>query len=263
MVPLALNILLVEDERIVAEDIADMLQEAGYFVIGPFADGASALQAFQETQPDLVLMDIQLQGDMDGVTLAEQINALRHVPIIYLTAQADAPTVARARATRPAAYLLKPFDDRSIVIAIDIAFGNFSAQQVAAHPAQERAAAQEQQKAAKERLGADTILCLNDILFVKQVYKFVKISRPNLLYIEADAGHSHIYTTTGKLTLRLSLSQIIDKLADPEMVRVHRSYAVRRSAVETISDHELIVNQRSIPMGDAFKDAFFSGFNVL
>lgn len=258
-----IKVLIVEDERIVADDIADMLQDAGYAICGYAADGETASQLFLSTNPDVVLMDVQLQGSIDGISLAEQFNALRRIPIIYLTAQGDAASVARAKATQPAAYLLKPFEERGLLIALDIAISNFTSQQAAPHPYADQAAAVIQLSAAKERLSAETILCMNDILFIKQNYKFVKIYRDELLYLEADGGHSYLYTATNKFVMRLSLSQIIERLADPQLVRIHRSYAARFSAIDTFSDTELFINGVSIPIGSAFRESFLRSFEIL
>lgn len=262
--PTSIKILIVEDESLVAEDLAAILQERGYQIVGCAGDGKSALQLFQDEQPDLVLMDIKLRGETDGVMVAEQINAWRRVPIIYLTAQADAESIARARATQPAAYLLKPFDERSILIAIDIAIGNFSAQQTAAHPTEAQLSAAKAQLVTKERLNSDNILSAGDTLFIKQNYRFVKFSAADLLYIEADGSHCYLYTLGGKFIMRLSLNQILEKLPEElHIVRVHRSYAVRRAAIDSFSDTEVLIRQQSIPIGYAYREAFLQGFEVL
>src|ERR1051325_5564674 len=115
------RILIVEDEGIVAADLEDRLKHLGYTVTGMAASGEQALRQVADTKPDLVLMDIILQGSMDGVEAGNQIINQHGLPVVYLTAHADELTVRRARDTGPFGYVLKPFDERELSIAIEIA----------------------------------------------------------------------------------------------------------------------------------------------
>ena len=115
------RILIVEDEGIVAADLEDRLKHLGYTVAGKAASGERALQQVAATKPDVVLMDIILQGHMDGVQAAEEIVNRHAIPVVYLTAHADELTVRRAQDSGPFGYILKPFDERELGIAIEIA----------------------------------------------------------------------------------------------------------------------------------------------
>ncbi|SLM47358.1 protein of unknown function [Nitrospira japonica] len=114
------NILIVEDEAVVAADLAGKLERAGYRVVGIAADGEDALETAAAQLPDLVLMDIRLAGQMDGIETAERIREARSIPVIYLTAHSDASTLQRASMTEPFGYILKPFDERDITTQIEI-----------------------------------------------------------------------------------------------------------------------------------------------
>jgi signal transduction histidine kinase len=116
------KILVVEDERVVARDIEKRLKKLGYVVTLTVASGEEAIKKTAETRPDLVLMDIQLKGEMDGIEAAERIRTDFDIPVIYLTAFADEETLQRAKATEPFGYILKPFDERDLHTAIEIAF---------------------------------------------------------------------------------------------------------------------------------------------
>ncbi|MEG4497735.1 response regulator [Microcoleus sp. F10-C6] len=115
------KILVVEDEVIVAEDIAGRLKKLGYVVTATVYSGEEAIQKAIENPPDLVLMDIVLKGDMDGVTAAEKIRAHRNVPTVFLTAYADDKTLQRAKLTDPFGYIIKPFQQHDLRVAIEIA----------------------------------------------------------------------------------------------------------------------------------------------
>jgi PAS domain S-box-containing protein len=115
------RILIVEDEGILALDLQLRLQNLGYTVPDIVSTGEGAVLKAEETHPDLVLMDIMLQGKMDGVTAAEQIHSRLDIPIIFLTAYADEDTLSRAKVTEPYGYLVKPFKERDLHISIDMA----------------------------------------------------------------------------------------------------------------------------------------------
>ncbi|MGD1992020.1 MAG: ATP-binding protein [Anaerolineae bacterium] len=115
------EILIVEDESIVAEDVRHTLERLGYAVTATALTGEQAIEEAVTSRPDLVLMDIKLRGEMDGVEAAEQINARLDVPVVYLTAYADDETLERAKITEPFGYILKPFEERELHSAIEIA----------------------------------------------------------------------------------------------------------------------------------------------
>lgn len=115
------RILVVEDESIVALGIEHRLQTLGYEVAASVASGEAAIQQAAETRPDLVLMDIQLQDEMDGIEAARQIRTRFNVPVVYLTAHADHHTVQRAKITEPFGYIIKPFQEHDLHIAIEMA----------------------------------------------------------------------------------------------------------------------------------------------
>jgi PAS domain S-box-containing protein len=114
-------ILIVEDERIVARDIQNRLTVLGYKVVGLTRSGEEAVQLAAQLRPDLVLMDIRLEGPMDGVTAAQEIRARLQLPVVYLTAYADEETLHRARVTEPFGYILKPFEERELRTIIEMA----------------------------------------------------------------------------------------------------------------------------------------------
>jgi len=116
-----IQILVVEDEVIVAQDLAGRLTKLGYAVTATVSSGEEAIQKAIENPPDLVLMDIVLKGDMDGVTAAEKIRTNRNVPTVFLTAYADDQTLQRAKLTDPFGYIIKPFQQHDLRVAIEIA----------------------------------------------------------------------------------------------------------------------------------------------
>ena len=123
----AQKILVVEDENIVAMDLRTTLTRLGYDVVATAGTGHQAIEQVELRRPDLVLMDIQLRGGMDGIEAGEHIRRL-DVPVVYLTAFSDDATVRRARQTEPFGYVLKPFDDRELQIVIELGIHRHRAQ---------------------------------------------------------------------------------------------------------------------------------------
>ena len=114
------NILVVEDEIIVAMDIQSRLRKFGYTVLGLADSGEEAIKKAADDSLDLVLMDIHLKGKMDGVEAAQIIHNIFNIPIIYLTANADESTLDRAKITEPFGYILKPFKEKELKFTIEI-----------------------------------------------------------------------------------------------------------------------------------------------
>lgn len=115
------RIMIVEDETIVALDIKGRLNMLGYEVVAHATNGADALRLAGEHKPDLILMDIMIDGDMDGIATAQAIQKTLFVPVVYLTAYADDDTLSRAKTTGPFGYIIKPFEDRELKLTIEMA----------------------------------------------------------------------------------------------------------------------------------------------
>jgi signal transduction histidine kinase len=121
MTPAKPKILVVEDERIVAEDIRRSLESLGYQVVAAVSSGGAALQEAGRLSPDLILMDIVLEGEMSGIQAAEEIRRCYSIPVIYLTAYADQAILDQAKITEPFGYVVKPFEERELRSAIEMA----------------------------------------------------------------------------------------------------------------------------------------------
>lgn len=123
-----LNVLVVEDEHLVADDLRETLEILGYQVPALAATGEEAIQQAAQLQPDLVLMDIRLAGAMDGIEASEHIQSTFQIPVVYLTANADRATLERVKGTHPYGYILKPFNETILATTIEIALARHRAE---------------------------------------------------------------------------------------------------------------------------------------
>jgi two-component system, response regulator PdtaR len=253
------SILIVEDEALIALDLSAGLQRDGYHIAGIADDKASALTIFQQEEVDIVLMDIHLRGEEDGVDTARELLAIRSIPIVYLTALTDDRTVERVKTTHPTAFLTKPYNMAGVRIAIELAVVNF-------------AAAREQQqdssgtistnvKPTGSTLGNDTILRLEDNIYVKNSVRFVKIALQDILYLEANNNYVSLWTEEQKLALRISLAQLLEKINYKKLVRIHRSYAVNMEKITSFSDAEIWLDKVQLPLGRNHREEFFNRFS--
>ena len=188
------------------------------------------------------------------------MNELRPIPIVYLTAQADTVTYERAKSSNPAAYLLKPFDERSLQLSLDLAFDIFEKQYQSTqpHPKEDNLSAD------KVKLSADIILQFNDAIFIKQNYRFVKLIKEELILLEADRNYSYIHTKQQRHIIRMPLNMALEKLQFSTLVRVHRSFAVNILNVKEFNDTEIVMNNNKlVPFSSAYRDDFLKNFDVI
>ncbi len=247
-----IHILIVEDEGILAMELSDSLEADGYFVVGIANNGRKALDLFRRQRVDLLLCDITIKGEWDGIETVRRLTIERPIPVIYLTALTDRETLERAKQTYPAAYVNKPYQLASLRTAIELAIHNFT-QRI--QPAPTTAPVE---RGTRER---ETILQINDYLFIKQNYQFVKINAGDLLYLEADNVYTTLVTANRKYVLRLTLSGILERMNLPGLVRIHRSYAVNIHKVESFNDAELSIGAQLLPLSRSYKEDFLQRFN--
>jgi DNA-binding LytR/AlgR family response regulator len=254
------NILIVEDESIVALDLASGLEQDGYNIAGIADNAEEAQQLFNDKEVDIILMDVNIIGDKDGIDTAIEILKQKAVPIIYLTAFTDAVTIERIKQTHPAAFLSKPYNLINVRIAIDLAVNNFAVSRDQLHTGKLISLDKDGSRNAGPT-EKEMILRMHDHIFVKHNYAFVKLKLCELLYIEADNNYTAIVTADKKFLLRLSLNQLQEKINYKSLVRIHRSYAVNINAIQSFNEQEVEINQQHLPIGRNYKEDFIKQFD--
>jgi DNA-binding LytR/AlgR family response regulator len=256
-----INILIVEDEAIVALDLAQGLEKDGYEVAGIADNSAEAQELFSSHNIDIVLMDVNIIGDKDGIDTAAILLQQKQVPLIYLTAFTDAATIERAKHTHPSAYLAKPYHLTNVRIAIELAISNFAIARQQDSSGKVIPIEKNSPRASGDTADKEAILQMNDCIFVKSNYAFVKIRLADILYMEAENNYVQLVTAEKKLLLRLSLSQLLEKVRYKSLVRIHRSFAVNMEAMQSFTDQEITVNKIPLPIGRSYKEEFLKYFD--
>ncbi|RFS15146.1 DNA-binding response regulator [Emticicia sp. C21] len=231
--------------------LSDMLEEENFNVIGMANNGKKAIELARNNPVDLILSDINIKGEIDGIETVNEILKFKSLPIIYLTAISEKETLNRAKETHPAAYLNKPVILTNLLNAIELAIHNFR-NYYRSTPKEET---NPQSKAETE-----TILQMDDYVFIKQNYNFIKVYLNDILFIKSDDSYITIQTTGKKYTLRLSLTSALERLNFSRLIKVHRSFAVNVAKVDSFNEHEITITQNTIPIARNLKDAFMASF---
>ena len=247
------NVLVVEDESIVSKDIQHSLKKLGYQVVGAASTGEQAVALARQHMPDIILMDIMLKGEMNGIEAADSIRKETNIPVIFLTAYADESTLAKAKVTQPHGYIIKPFKEIDIHTSIEMALYKHK----------------KEAEVLKER---DLLFNLvesqgatKDLLFVKSNSRLVKLKMSDIYYVEALKDYVVINTLNTRYTIHSTMKDIEAKLPESEFLRVHRSFIVRIDKIVAIEQPNLILenDKKVIPIGGSYKDELAKRLNLV
>ncbi len=175
------KIMIVEDESIIAEDLADSLRTMGYLIVDIVSSGEEAILMAAEKQPNLILMDVMLQGEIDGVIAAEQIQSSLQIPIIFLTAYTDNKTLQRVKATNPFGYIVKPFEERNLHLTIEIALQKHQYDPITLLPNRSLLRAR-----LNEILSQKNQATLGDLCNINESHKYQNFPKIPIFYISLD-----------------------------------------------------------------------------
>jgi DNA-binding LytR/AlgR family response regulator len=220
------------------------LNKLGYTVIGAASTGEKALEIARIERPDIVLMDIMLKGELNGIETAEIIRNEMAIPVVFLTAYADESTLSKAKITEPYGYIIKPFKEIDLHTSIEMAVYKHS----------------KEQEIIRERDLLFSIVenkeATADFIFVKSNSKLVKLKTNDIYYIEALKDYVVIHTTETRYTIHSTMKDIESKMGPAEFVRVHRSFIVRLDKIASIEFPNLTLehNKKVIPIGGSFRD---------
>lgn len=236
---LPVKLLVVEDDMIIGAKISMLLTKLGYEVTGMVPRGDEALRHVVETPPDIVLLDINLKGALDGIQTAHALHELADIPIIYVTANTDEASFNRAKATRPYAFIGKPIKNIDLQRAIELTISRM---------------ADEHRRTIEPEPADDEPFVLNDRIFVRHKDRMVKLVIDDILYIEADRNYCHVYTKTSEYVLTTTLKTMEEKLPAGYFLRIHRSFLVNLRQVDEVAESHVVINQKTVPLSHLLRD---------
>jgi len=239
MKPLVIGI--VEDDLLIAESISYTLHQLGYQPTEAARTYLEAVHMIEADRPDLLLVDIMIQGDRDGIELAATVRDKYKIPFIFLTANSDKVTVERAKAVQPSAYLVKPFNEQDLFTSIEIALAN----------------ANSNMKNIKT-----SSVTKEDYLFVKDGDLFVKLNVNDILYVQSDNVYLKLFTPSRHYIVRNKLERFLEELGPGKFSRVHRSYAVNLDLVDSISEGFVNTAGLQVPLQRNYRDALLQAVRL-
>ena len=243
------RILIVEDEPFIAENLQEMLSIFGYEETEIANSANQAIKAIKTNRPDMVLLDVKIKGDQDGIELGAIIQEQYHIPFLYITSYSDKETVNRAKHTNPLGFIVKPFTKDDVYAAIEVALYNKNRLAVGS---------------GNNLISENPTTYSNDSIFIKKKTLLEKVRYADLLWIEADGNHITIHAKNDRqFTIRKSLKDIADKLPKDRFLRVHKSFVVQVDAVTAIDSSNVHMEDKKIPIGRSYYNAFTATLNTI
>ena len=247
------KILIVEDDPIVAQHLAQVLRSVGYIVTACVDNSEDATRSALEDAPDLAFVDIHILGKDDGIVTAAKLKQINDILIIFLTNLNDRETVNRAIAVRPASYLLKPFNPVDVYANISIALRN---------------AAEKKEAKLRDHADGNTqegLEVLKDKFFIRHSGgAFMKYDISDIVYLEADRSYSKIHMLGGSDIMQTTSMKVLEtKLRHPHLVRINRSYIVNISHIEGVKGNVLIVQGKEMTISPEYDASLRQHLNIV
>ena len=225
-----IHVLIIEDNPLTSQDLKEILTECGMTVIGIAKNNAEAMTLLKRSPTDILLVDINLKDGDDGIELVESLPPNSDIPVIYLTANSDKPTIDRAFKTKPSSFLTKPYDDKDVIIAIELAFNNHCNE-----------------------------VLVNDLpnthsIFLKNGTKFEKVKVDDIHYLQAEGSYSKFVTKDKEYFLSGNLQNVSTKLRNPSFLRIHRSYVVNIENITGMDSDYVFIEEKPLPVSRSYKE---------
>jgi len=244
------RVLIVEDELLIAVEMASMLVDNGYSVIEIVDNVKEARRILEIHELDILLIDIKLKGDEDGISFANYVNDHYKIPLIFITSLVDRQTVDRALLAKPSAFLVKPYNDSELKIAIQVALFNFENSNIAQDD--------------KQLEPTNSHYLFNQYVFIKDKHRLERVKLEDVLWMKAEGSYVNIATSQKEYLLTSdTLGSIMKKIDCPWLLRVHRSFAVNFNEVDAIEGNSLHLDQINIPIGKNYRSMVKQQFNIL
>ena len=242
----SLKIGVVEDDAIISDLINMNLHDMGYETCQPAMSYSDAIVMMEQERPDMMVLDIRLQGHLDGIDVAKLSNEKFNIPFIFLSANTDGATLERAKETRPLTFLPKPFNKEVLYTTLEIAFSQLNENETPKNQSKSI------EKFTEER-----------VVFLKDGIQFRRVKLHEVLFINSEQNYLNIhFSEKRKMVVRAVLSDFLEQYAFPSFMRIHRSYAVNLKQIESFNREELIIGEHTIPLASSYRDEFLTRMGV-
>lgn len=243
------RILIVEDEDLYADQLEMLVDKLGYEHLGTVDNSADALVKIKEATPDLILMDVHINGEHDGIELAALVQQEHPVPIIFITSLQDDLTFKRASRTGPLNFLVKPFSQLQLQRTIELTVRKLTAAKNTAPSTKPAPAAAPE----NQTWGSDFLF--REHFFIKTRQQLEKVAVADVLYLEADGHYCQVHTEERKFLVHQAMTELATRLPD-SFISTHRSYLVNVAKVTAVDmqDNVVKLGEREVPLSRRSKD---------
>ena len=229
--------MIVEDEMIIGANISLQLSKLGYEVTGIVSRGEEAINHVKQNRPDIVLMDIQLKGELDGIDTVIRMQQQMDLPVIYLTANTDENNFERAKSTNPYAFISKPFKKLDLQHAIELTMGRLD----------------KNKSSSNEEATCISPFIQSDSIYVRRNERMIKIMINDIYYFEADRNYCKIFAKNKECLLVMTLKEINDRLPPEHFLRIHRSFIINLSHVDEVAGTHVVIHKKAIPLSKTLR----------
>ncbi len=242
---LAPKLLILESQMIIAADVSLQFSKLGYDVIGINTRSEDALKSIQYNRPDIIIMNIEMQGKTDGLKVARSIFDMYQIPVVFLSANTNLEVFNDIMDTKPYAFITKPFDKEGLKRGIETALKRMVFEGVWD----------------KE---TEAFLSINSI-FIQQKEHLIKVEFDEILFIEANRNYCQLSTTKEVYQLSVPLKKIAKQLPNSLFIRVHRSYLVSLHKIKNVHRHgeHLTIQNHKIPISRRLKSSVLKSIRRL
>lgn len=238
------TILIVEDEWLIAQEIRRSLLRLGHTPLAPVDNSEAALEVLEKEAVELVLMDINIAGDCDGIAAAIMVRRHFALPVVFLTARSDSPTLARANIAQPYGYITKPFTDATLKVQLELALLKAYDSPPPRLEVRDLSAGLPQPPAPQDRTSPS--------MFVRKGTKWVRVLYADILYFFADDKYIILHTLTEKIPFAQTL-RTLEATLPPNFIRAHRSYIVNIDHLTAFDEAFVEVAKLPIPVSRTFR----------
>lgn len=243
-----INILIIEDSKEDSDALIEILEENNYTIVGVATSYKDALSLFHSRPVDLVIIDIFLDGQPEGILFAETITTIPNSlkPFVFLTNSKDRQIFERAKLTKPFSFLLKPFNELEVLYSIEMAIEKFYEQDLMFSSDEQMVVSQ-------------------DVLFIKKKSNLKKVSLSEIIFIEVEERYSNIITELEKFVVQISLTKMETYLNADIFKRTHRNFIINTDKIVEIDTTDNFIHMKgshTVLLSDTYK-SFINDFNIL
>lgn len=243
------NILIVEDNIITAKHIANSLKKFGYQISAMVNSFESVQKELAKNIPDLVILDINLGRDIDGINIAEILEKEFQIPFIFLTSYNDESTINRIIKLKPLGYIIKPFNPVDLNAVVGLAMAKIVSMKRL-----------NTMKSQEPHLKKESI---DDFFFIKNGRKIEKVAINEIDFIKVEGRYTYIYSNGSKKICNSNLKSLKERLDETNFIQTHKSYIINLTKVDTITYNSIIIESFELPVSKNYRTALITKLKLV